>query len=129
MNVLHNKDCNPAALKNKRVAVIGFGSQGHAHALNLKDSGFDVVVGLRKGSESWAKAEANGLQVFELVIPSIPIVGGKYRAIARVGDGHALRLIYEFGSKPFLIESDRPEIGMVWMKHQWRFPKAPGSPV
>ncbi len=65
MNVLHDKDCNPDALKNKRIAIIGFGSQGHAHALNLKDSGFDVVVGLRNGSASWSKAEANGLEVFE----------------------------------------------------------------
>ena len=66
--------------------------------------------------------EFDGVQIFELVIPSIPLVGGKYRAKARVGDEHALRLIHEFAGEPFLIESDRPEVGMVWMKHQWRFP-------
>ena len=48
----------------KKVAVIGYGSQGHAHALNLKESGLDVVVGLYKGSKSWAKAEAQGFDVF-----------------------------------------------------------------
>ena len=51
------------AIKNKTVAIIGYGSQGHAHALNLRDSGCDVVVGLYKGSKSWAKAEAAGLKV------------------------------------------------------------------
>src|SRR5262249_59958475 len=50
-------------LKNGPIAVIGFGSQGHAHALNLKDSGLDVRVGLYEGSKSWAKAEAAGLRV------------------------------------------------------------------
>src|SRR6266566_8902778 len=47
------------------IAVLGYGSQGHAHALNLKDSGFDVRVGLRDGSASWEKAEAAGLRVLE----------------------------------------------------------------
>ena len=51
------------AIKDKTVAIIGYGSQGHAHALNLRDSGCDVVVGLYKGSKSWAKAEAAGLKV------------------------------------------------------------------
>ena len=63
-----------------------------------------------------------GEQVIELAIPSIPIVGGRYRAKAKVGDEHALRLIDELSSKPFVIESARPEIGMVWVEHYWRFP-------
>ncbi len=63
MNVLHDQDCNRAALEGKRIAVIGFGSQGHAHALNLHDRGHDVVVGLREGSASWPRAEAAGLPV------------------------------------------------------------------
>lgn len=62
-NIYYDKDTNPALLKDKTVAVIGYGSQGHAHALNLKDSGVDVVVGLYKGSKSWPKAEADGLKV------------------------------------------------------------------
>jgi ketol-acid reductoisomerase len=59
----YEKDGNLAALNGKTVAIIGYGSQGHAHALNLRDSGVDVVVGLYPGSKSWAKAEASGLKV------------------------------------------------------------------
>jgi ketol-acid reductoisomerase len=61
----YEKDANLDLMKGKRVAVIGYGSQGHAHALNLKESGVDVVVGLYKGSKSWAKAEEAGLRVAE----------------------------------------------------------------
>jgi ketol-acid reductoisomerase len=53
-------------LKGKRLAVIGYGSQGHAHALNARDSGLDVIIGLYKGSKSWAKAEEQGLKVAEV---------------------------------------------------------------
>jgi ketol-acid reductoisomerase len=59
----YDKDCDLSIIKSKKVAMIGFGSQGHAHALNLRDSGVDVVVGLRKGSKSWEKAEAQGFKV------------------------------------------------------------------
>lgn len=61
----YNGDANLDLLKNKTVAVIGYGSQGHAHALNLHDSGVDVVVGLRKESSSWKDAEDSGLNVYE----------------------------------------------------------------
>ena len=54
----YEADVNPALLEGKKIAVLGYGSQGHAHALNLFNSGFDVVVGLREGSSSVAKAEA-----------------------------------------------------------------------
>ena len=60
----HQEDCDPSLLEGQKIAVIGYGSQGHAHALNLKDSGYDVIVGLYKGSKSWAKAEAQGLKVY-----------------------------------------------------------------
>ena len=59
----YEKDGDLALLHGKTVAIIGYGSQGHAHALNLRDSGVDVVVGLYPGSKSWAKAEAAGLRV------------------------------------------------------------------
>jgi len=62
-NIYYQQDCDLNKLKGKTVAIIGYGSQGHAHALNLKDSGVDVIVGLYKGSKSWAKAEAQGLKV------------------------------------------------------------------
>ncbi len=61
--IYYDKDANAQALKGKTVAVIGYGSQGHAHALNLRDSGVNVVVGLHDGSKSRAKAEAEGLTV------------------------------------------------------------------
>ncbi len=61
--IFYQSDCDLNYLKGKTVAIIGYGSQGHAHALNLKDSGVDVVVGLYEGSKSWAKAESQGLKV------------------------------------------------------------------
>jgi ketol-acid reductoisomerase len=59
----YEKDGNLDRLKGRTIAIIGYGSQGHAHALNLRDSGLDVVVGLYPGSKSWQKAEAAGLKV------------------------------------------------------------------
>ena len=61
--IYYDKDANRDLLKKRKVAVIGYGSQGHAHALNLKDSGVDVRVGLAAGSKSKAKAEGAGLKV------------------------------------------------------------------
>lgn len=63
MKVYYEKDANLEKIRSKKVAIIGFGSQGHAHALNLKDSGIDVVVGLRKDGTSWKKAETAGIKV------------------------------------------------------------------
>lgn len=61
--IYYEQDCNIQVLCGKKIAVIGYGSQGHAHALNLHESGADVIVGLYKGSKSWAKAEEAGLRV------------------------------------------------------------------
>lgn len=61
--IFYEHDCDLQNLRGKKVAVIGYGSQGHAHALNLHESGVDVIVGLYTGSKSWAKAEAAGLKV------------------------------------------------------------------
>lgn len=61
--LFYDADCNLGLLEGKKVAIIGYGSQGHAHALNLKESGIDVVVGLYEGSPSWPKAEKAGLKV------------------------------------------------------------------
>jgi ketol-acid reductoisomerase len=65
MQVYYDRDADLKFLKGKRVAVLGFGSQGHAHAHNLRDSGVDVIVGLKRGSASWPKAEKAGHKVME----------------------------------------------------------------
>lgn len=65
MRLYSQKDVDKRALKGARIAVLGYGSQGRAHALNLSDSGFDVVVGVRKGGASWKKAKKDGLAVAE----------------------------------------------------------------
>ncbi|MDR2943575.1 MAG: ketol-acid reductoisomerase [Methanosarcinales archaeon] len=62
----YDKDADLNVLKGKKIAVIGYGSQGHAQAMNLRDSGLDVVIGLRKGGRSWKKAEADGMKVMEV---------------------------------------------------------------
>ena len=53
--LFYQEDCNLSLLEGKKIAIIGYGSQGHAHALNLKDSGCDVIIGLYEGSKSWEK--------------------------------------------------------------------------
>ncbi|MBJ7502703.1 MAG: ketol-acid reductoisomerase [Polynucleobacter sp.] len=66
MRVFYDKDADLSLIKGKNVTIIGYGSQGHAHALNLKDSGINVTVGLRKNGASWKKAEQAGLAVKEV---------------------------------------------------------------
>ncbi|UDG82397.1 ketol-acid reductoisomerase [Candidatus Vallotia cooleyia] len=66
MKVYYDKDADLSLIRDKRVTIIGYGSQGHAHSLNLRDSGVNVIVGLRRGGASWAKAEAAGLTVKEV---------------------------------------------------------------
>src|SRR5919201_1824960 len=98
-------DASLEPLKGKRIAVIGYGSQGHAHALNARDSGLDVVVGLYQGSKSWEKAERDGLKVLE-----VP-------AAARQADVIVL-LVPDEKQRRLLEESIRPEISpgksLVW---------------
>ncbi len=66
MTVYYDKDCDLSIIKSKKVSICGFGSQGHAHAENLRDSGVDVTIGLYKGGKSWSKAEAKGFKVAEV---------------------------------------------------------------
>ncbi|TJZ71725.1 ketol-acid reductoisomerase [Chitiniphilus eburneus] len=66
MKVFYDKDADISLIKGKQVTIVGYGSQGHAHALNLKDSGVNVTIGLRKNGASWSKAEAAGLPVKEV---------------------------------------------------------------
>jgi ketol-acid reductoisomerase len=63
-NIYYQEDCNLSMLDGKTIAVIGYGSQGHAHALNAKESGCNVIIGLYEGSKSWAKAQAQGFEVY-----------------------------------------------------------------
>ena len=72
MQVYYDRDADLGVLQGKKVAVLGYGSQGHAHANNLRDSGVDVVVGLRRESSSWAKAENAGLKVAETADAALP---------------------------------------------------------
>ena len=62
--LFHQEDCNLSLLKDSTIAIIGYGSQGHAHALNLKESGCKVIIGLYEGSKSWKRAEEQGFEVF-----------------------------------------------------------------
>ncbi len=66
MKVYYDKDADLSLIKGKKVAIIGYGSQGHAHAQNLSDSGVKVTVGLRKGGASWGKVEKAGIKVEEV---------------------------------------------------------------
>ena len=66
MKVFYDKDCDIKLIKGKKVAIIGYGSQGHAHAQNLNDSGIKVVVGVRKGGPSWDKVKKAGLKAEEI---------------------------------------------------------------
>src|SRR5271169_1549239 len=77
MRLYSQKDVDKKALRGARIAVLGYGSQGRAHALNLRDSGFDVVVGVRKG-ESWTKAKKDGLAVME---PAAAVKGAQLVAM------------------------------------------------
>jgi ketol-acid reductoisomerase len=74
MQIYSQKDVDKKALRGKRIAILGYGSQGRAHALNLKDSGYDVVVGVRKNGPSWAKAKKDGLPV---ATPAEAVKGAK----------------------------------------------------
>ena len=64
--IYYQEDCNLSMLEGKTIAIIGYGSQGHAHALNLKESGCNVIIGLYEGSRSWKRAEEQGFTVYTL---------------------------------------------------------------
>jgi ketol-acid reductoisomerase len=90
MHLYSQKDVDKKALKGARIAILGLGSQGRAHALNLKDSGFDVVVGVRKGGAGWKKAKKDGLAVAE---PADAVVGADL--VAMLVPDLAQRGLYE----------------------------------
>ncbi len=95
--IYYDQDADLSLLKGKTVGVIGFGSQGHAHALNLKDSGVNVVVGLYPGSKSWKQAEAQGLRV-----GSVSDVARDADIVMMLVPDQAMKQVYEAGVEPGL---------------------------
>ena len=89
MRAYSKKDVDRKALKGARIAILGYGSQGRAHALNLKDSGYDVVVGVRRTGDSWKKAKKDGLAVAE---PAEAVKGAALVGPADAGPRAAARL-------------------------------------
>jgi ketol-acid reductoisomerase len=100
-SIYYDADADLALLEGRKVAVLGYGSQGHAHALNLKDSGVDVRVGLREGSRSWAKAEEAGLRV----LPTAEAVKEADVIMVLLPDTEQAR-VYERDIAPNLSERD-----------------------
>ena len=97
MQVYYDKDCDLDIIKGKKVAIIGYGSQGHAHACNLQETGVDVTVGLRPGSSSRAKAEAHGLKVADV---SDAVAGADLVMILTPDEFH--RQVYSESVEPYL---------------------------
>jgi ketol-acid reductoisomerase len=97
MQVYYDKDCDLEIIKGKKVAIIGYGSQGHAHACNLQETGVDVTVGLRPGSSSRAKAEAHGLKVADV---SDAVAGADLVMILTPDEFH--RQMYSESVEPYL---------------------------
>ncbi len=101
LKMFYDQDANLELLQGKTVAVMGYGSQGHAQAQNLKDSGIDVVVGLRKGSSRWAEAEAAGLKVM-----TVADAAKAASVIQILLPDETQRQVYEADIKPYLNEGD-----------------------
>ena len=134
--IYYEKDADITRLKDKKIAVIGYGSQGHAHALNMQDSGLDVRIGLHEGSGSKAKAEAEGLRVVNvataaqeadmimIVIPD-PIQGNVYEEhiAPNLEAGNTIMFAHGFNVRfGFIVAPDHVDVSMV-------APKAPGHRV
>ena len=135
MQMYSESDVDISCLNGKRVTILGYGSQGRAHALNLKDSGFDVVVGLRPGGPSWKRAKADGLAVMEpaeavsgaaitvFLTPDL-VQGDLYRSLeSNIGKGAAILFAHGFNIHYKQIEP-RADIDVVLIA-----PKGPGGLV
>jgi len=125
MRVFYDKDCDLSLIKGKTVAIIGYGSQGHAHAQNLNDSGVKVVVGLRKGGASWTKVEKAGLQVAEVADAVKGADGSVYKNEVALNIKQGASLVFAHGFNVHygaVIPRDDLDVWMV-------APKAPGHTV
>ena len=71
--IFYQEDCNLSLLDGQTIAIIGYGSQGHAHALNAKESGCHVIIGLYEGSKSWKRAEEQGFEVYKPCAVVLPM--------------------------------------------------------
>ncbi len=136
MQVFYDKDADLGVLRNRKIAVIGYGSQGHAHALNLTESGMDVRVGLREGGGSWSKARNAGLRVLpvreaaregDIVMILVPDEHQPqlYEAEIRPGLAAGKSLVFAHGFNIHYGQIVPPEEIDVWMVA----PKAPGHMV
>jgi len=132
LNIYYDKDADPGRLKGRKIAILGYGSQGHAHALNLKDSGHEVRVGLRPDSAARAKAEAAGLRVLDtaeaarwgdIVMMLVPdemapetwdrevvagLTAGKYFAVAHGFSVHFKKIVPPAGVNVFMVAPKAP---------------------
>ena len=136
LNVYYDKDCDLSIIKSKTVAMIGFGSQGHAHAENLRDSGVEVVIGLRKGGSSWDKAAAKGFEVL-----TVEEASAKGDVVMILLPDENQKEIYEAQIEPNLKEGATIAFGHGFAIHYGRIqpradinvmmvaPKAPGHTV
>jgi len=136
LNVYYDKDCDLDLIKSKTVAMIGFGSQGHAHAENLRDSGVNVVIGLREGGSSWKKAEAKGFEVL-----TVEEASAKGDVVMILLPDENQKEIYEAQIEPNLKEGATIAFGHGFAIHYGRIqpradinvmmvaPKAPGHTV
>ena len=122
--IKYEKDVDPKALDGATIAVIGYGSQGHAHALDLRDSGHDVVVGLAAGSKSWAKAEADGLPVREVA----DAARGADVVALLVPDQHH-KAVYDRAIRPFMGPGRTLVVAHAFSVHFGQVTAAPGSDV
>ena len=148
LSIYYDKDADPRRLKGRKIAILGFGSQGHAHALNLKDGGHDVAVGLRPGSATRAKAEAAGVRVLDtaaaarwgdIVMMLVPdelapetyerdvapgLSAGKYFAVAHGFSIHFRKIVPPAGVNVFMVAPKAP--GHL-LRHE--FTKGAGVPM
>lgn len=136
INIYYDKDCDLSLIQSKKVAIIGFGSQGHAHAENLRDSGVSVVIGLKEGGKSWAKAVAKGFEV-----KSVAEATKVADVVMILTPDELQKEIFEESIKPNLSEGDAIAFGHGFNIHYGQIvppkgvdcimiaPKAPGHTV